>query len=371
LKLARAVLLVGLVSALSSAASAQPAGHEIGELRILGFTDMKLDAVDGGDILETTSGFHMGQLILHLMRPMSERWGFFAETATTAKSDGSFGVSFERVIARYRFSEFFKLSMGRYHTPVNWWNESFHHGQWLQTTADRPEMTRFGGKFVPVHFVGIMEEGSATVASLSTTWTAGIGNGRQANIAGAGEGGDDDTHRAWLVGLDIRPDALYKLEIGGAVYQDAVPPAVQDTVTIRGGADELLVAGHLVWHGETPEFIAEYARIHHDAITGSTDGDSEAWYAQLGWRLAAAEERLKPYVRYERLEIDAKDPVYGAGGSGNATRESDRIADSRILTAGVRIDLATLVALKLEYQGRKVANSDWYKTYVAQLALSF
>jgi hypothetical protein len=25
----------------------------------------------------------------------------------------------------------------------------------------------------------------------------------------------------------------------------------------------------------------------------------------------------------------------------------------------------------LEYQGRKVANSDWYKTYVAQLALSF
>ena len=30
--------------------------------------------------------------------------------------------------------------------------------QWLQTTIDRPEMIRFGGRFQPVHFVGMLAE---------------------------------------------------------------------------------------------------------------------------------------------------------------------------------------------------------------------
>ena len=36
-------------------------------------------------------------------------------------------------------SDRLKVSFGRYHTPINYWNTAFHHGQWLQTTISRPD----------------------------------------------------------------------------------------------------------------------------------------------------------------------------------------------------------------------------------------
>ena len=69
------------------------------------------------------------------------------------------------------------MSFGRYHTPINWWNTAFHHGQWLQTTISRPEMTQFGGRFIPVHFVGALVEGNAPAAGWNVNYQAGIGNG--------------------------------------------------------------------------------------------------------------------------------------------------------------------------------------------------
>jgi len=38
------------------------------------------------------------------------------------------------LLIRYDYNDFFKLSFGRYHTPINYWNTAFHHGLWLQTT---------------------------------------------------------------------------------------------------------------------------------------------------------------------------------------------------------------------------------------------
>lgn len=370
-----AVLLLALTNPTDCAA--QSGGDDPYSLRILGFTDINFSAVDGSGIdgVESSSGFRVGQLVLHFARPLSERWSFFAETATTAKSNGSFSQSFERVIARYAHSDLIKLSAGRYHTPVNYWNQAFHHGQWLQTSISRPEMTRFGGVFVPVHFVGLLEEGAVGVAGLELAWNAGIGNGRQSDIAGAGEGGDIDTHRAWLAGLTVRPDNLYRLQLGGSIYGDGVP--LDDdglAATQPRDVDELILAGHLVWHSENPEVIAEYARIDHAGLDGADDGVNEAWYGQLGWRLGWLQERLKPYARYESIEIDESDPIYGAMTVANpkhVTTTDYQIHDTEIFTAGLRIDVALLVALKGEYRRQRMEDGDWFDSYHAQLALTF
>ncbi len=65
--------------------------------------------------------------------------------SVTARSDAGLGtppvpgfnVEVERSIIRYEQNDFFKVSFGRYHTPINYWNTQFHHGSWLQTTAGR------------------------------------------------------------------------------------------------------------------------------------------------------------------------------------------------------------------------------------------
>ena len=140
-------------------------------LDIGGFSDFTFSATDQAG---AKSGFSEGQFILHLNSHLSSKVTFMGELSLTARGDAGtgsppatgFNGEVERSIIRFEHNDYFKISFGRYHTPVNYWNTAFHHGQWLQTTVARPEMTQFGGKFIPVHFVGALVEGPAAEGRL-------------------------------------------------------------------------------------------------------------------------------------------------------------------------------------------------------------
>ena len=149
-----------------SPASADVPGAEYPSLRLSGFANVDFAAQDKS---EGARGFNEGQFVLHLASALSPRVNFFGELSLTPRADAGtgtpaatgFNVEVERAIIRFDQSDHLKVSFGRYHTPINWWNTAFHHGAWLQTTISRPEMTQFGGKFIPVHFVGALVEGSS------------------------------------------------------------------------------------------------------------------------------------------------------------------------------------------------------------------
>ena len=100
------------------------------------------------------------------------------------------------MIIRFDQSDQLKVSFGRYHTPINYWNTAFHHGQWLQTTITRPEMIQFGGRFLPVHFVGALVEGAVPAGGWNLNYKAGVGNGRGTVISRGGDAGDNNGDRA-------------------------------------------------------------------------------------------------------------------------------------------------------------------------------
>ena len=116
---------------------------------------------------EGSRGFSEGQFTLHLVSALSPRVAFFGELTFSPRADAGtgtpaatgFNAEVERAIIRFDQSDHLKVSFGRYHTPINWWNTAFHQGSWLQTTISRPEMVQFGGRFIPVHFVGALAEG--------------------------------------------------------------------------------------------------------------------------------------------------------------------------------------------------------------------
>src|SRR5690349_14003186 len=172
-------------------------------LKISGFADVDFSATDlhgasGGfgaqTLLGAHSGFALGQYVLHLSSALSPKVTVFSELSMTARSDAGtgtppatgFNTEVERIIIRYDLNDRFKLSFGRYHTPINYWNTAFHHGAWLQTTIARPDMVAFGGRFIPVHFVGAQSEGSVPSGTLGMGYNLGIGNGRSTNIARGG-----------------------------------------------------------------------------------------------------------------------------------------------------------------------------------------
>ena len=208
-------------------------------LKIAGFSDFNFSATDlhgpsGGfgtqTLLGAHSGFQEGQFALHLSSALSPRVGVFGEISMTARADAGtgtpaatgFNAEVERLIIRYDLNDYFKVSFGRYHTPINYWNTAFHHGQWLQTTASRPEMTQFGGSFIPVHFIGTLVEGSVPAGGMNLNYNFGLGNGRGQVIGRGGDIGDINNNRAWLVNAFIKPDHPYGLQIGGSVYRDAI-----------------------------------------------------------------------------------------------------------------------------------------------------
>jgi hypothetical protein len=333
----------------STAAAAEAAQPTYPLLKISGFSDVNFAATNlrgasgfGAQTLTNShSGFQLGQFAMHFSSALSPKVSVFGELTFTARADAGtgtppatgFNTEVERIIVRYDVNDYAKFSFGRYHTPINYWNTAFHHGQWLQTTISRPEMTQFGSSFIPVHFVGALLEGQTPASHLNLNYNVGIGNGRGQIISRAGDAGDINSNRAWLVNAYIKPDALYGLQVGGSVYRDSI------NTTTGLAAREWIESAHLVWQKETPEFIAEFANVHHEPANGGRVSNSQAWYMQAAYRLPGIAKPWKPYYRFEQIHVPRSDAIF---------RSVVPVFSGS--TAGIRYDISSFAAFKVEYR---------------------
>ena len=314
-------------------------------LHFRGFADVDFAATDQKG---AKSGFNMGQFILHAASPLSEHITYFGEFSFTAQP-GNYTLDLERSLVRYDVNDFFKLSFGRYHTPINYWNTAYHHGLWLQTSISRPEMIRFGGRFQPVHFLGFLAEGNIPSGKLGLGYNAGLGNGRGATISRPGDSGDVNNNRAWLASLFARPAILHRFQIGGSVYRDEVSPAGIPGNPVLG---EWISTAHVAWTQETPEFIAEFAHVRHRNVLTQVPYNSRSAYAQVAYRLPWNHRRWKPYYRFEFSNIALNDPLF------ISTDPTVAIKDLTGSTVGVRFDISSFAAFKWEYRNTQRGHGD-------------
>jgi opacity protein-like surface antigen len=294
-------------------------------IHMQGFMD--IDYVQSDDA-KAIDGFTLGQFAGHLIARLGNKVTFFGEASVTASETG-FTVELERAILRYDYNDHFKISLGKYHTPINYWNIAYHHGLWLQTTVARPEMVRVGGTFEPVHFVGLLAEGTLSSPALGLNYNVGFGNGRSTLIGRAGDAGDVNRNRAWLARLYARPASAPGVEFGGSVYHDLVPNA-------GSGVPELITSAYIAVTSERPEIIAEFADVRHHDPTTQLDYHSKGGYVQAAYRLPNA-PRWKPYARFDKLSADEGEPVFGP-------------LDTRIFSSGLRFELSDQAAIKAEYR---------------------
>lgn len=283
--------------------------------------------------------FQIGQLVLHGTVDLPKGFGAFTEV--TSNSSPVWETRVERVLLSWEWSDALKLSLGRHHIPVTWWNATFHHGLWLQTSARRPLLIGYSDALIPNHAVGLMAEG------LLPFWSA-LGLRYHLSVHG---GGDDHKHTATgsaergrlagTAGLFLEPPALPPLRLGGVVYWD--PHRMRNGKHVA----ETLVGAHAIWTDDWPEVAAEWVLVHHRAAGAASPFLSHAAYLQLAWRLPGSGEPFKPYLRYDRMRLDARDP----------TLQSSTSQD--LWTMGLRWDVASQVAIRLEgAQKRPVAAPD-------------
>ncbi len=316
--------------------------HDGPSVSVLGFGDVDFEASDAAG----PEGFRLGQFVGHISAALSDRVNVFGEVAATSRSD-EVRFSVERLIVRYDVRDEFKIGAGRYHTPIDYWNESYHHGLWLQTTVARPEAIG-GASVIPIHFVGLMVEGTVP-GRMGLGYSAGVGNGRHGNLALSGEAGDVNENRALIGELYLQPSVVRGLRFGAALYADRLTPD-----DLGADVDERIVSAHVVLARERPEVIAQYLRFAHDLSDVDDDKTSgDAYYLQVAYRLAGALSNVKPYARGERIEIGVGHPLYS----------QDR--ERSVLIGGVRVDLSSYAALKVEYQRERIAR-EWSNALALQ-----
>lgn len=322
-------------------------GTDGAEFNIMGFGDISYISRDGNN----NDGFVIGQAVAHLSAYLGGSLGIFSEISATGR-DSEYSMEVERLIVKYDFSDQLKVSAGRYHTPIGYWNSAFHHGSWLQTTTSRPEMVKFGSKLLPIHFVGLLAEGSLPGNQVGLSYKVGLGNGRHANIGRAGDAGDINGDKAWIAQVQIAPQGSHGLAAGIGYYSDEVTPG--DRPPIKEGT----ISAFAAWTRESPEIIIEYMLSDHESLLDSTNsGDVSAWYAQFAYRLKGDRSLWKPYARLEDTDVDSTDPLL-----------FDQALDYDARILGVRWDFNPHAALKFEYRNEEFDNGGREDNFRVQLS---
>jgi hypothetical protein len=161
--------------------------------------------------------------------------------------------------------------------------------------------------------------------------------------------GDQNTRKSIVGAVQIRPTRLPGWQLGVAALVDQVAPAEFAPVSER------VFSGHLVYQDDRWEWITEGYGIRHRRRE-SAAANSTAFYTQVARRMG----QLRPFVRFERLDVADADPFHAF--------EAGAVQGP---SAGVRFDPTTYVGAKAQLDWLSGDNRVEQKRFIAQLSFAF
>src|SRR5262249_54229855 len=147
-----------------------------------------------GFVPGSAGDFYTGAFDLLLTSKINDKASVLSEIVFEEQDAQAFNVDLERLLFKYDYNEHFRLSLGRYHTGIGYYNTAFHSGACLQTTADRPLIMEFAndGGFLPTQAVGISLTGSVPSGALGLNYIAEYGSSDTIRAEINGSGSDDE-----------------------------------------------------------------------------------------------------------------------------------------------------------------------------------
>jgi hypothetical protein len=328
------ILLVAVLAWLTPiAAAAQTMDHDAApathpEVVVHAFGSV--DWASAGEPGEANS-FGLGQLALFMTSAINDRVSVLAEIVLEASAANTqVTTDLERLQLTYRLNDHLNLSAGRYHTGIGFYNAAFHHGSYFETTIGRPRVFAFEdeGGVLPVHEVGLSARGIVPKTGSALRYVAEVGNGRRWTELDEHEGLDQNDAKSTNVGLALRPERWRGAEVGASWYRDDVPGAA--TTVIKND----IVAAYAVYRTPAVELMGEWLRLSYQPNAAGQRVDNHGGYVQA----SRAFGTIRPYYRYDRLDIDPSTPLIGTFGS----------SETHVL--GLRFDPAAWVGLKAQYE---------------------
>jgi hypothetical protein len=255
----------------------------------------------------TNSSFAIGDVDLFLTSHLTAKSMVLSEVVFSETPEQEFEVDVERLLLKYDFNDYLKLSFGRFHTGTSYYNSVFHHGQWLQTAADRPLVVEFSdhGGLLPSQAVGLSMTGRIPSGALGLNYLFEYGTSdtiRPNIIDPSATEIEEENGQGTTVGLFAKPDWLQGLDVGGSFYHDRINP--------NGGPFHIgqsIASGHVVYLTPRFEFLNEGFLIQHKVEETGRSFNIPAFYSLISEKFG---EKWRPYFRYQYVNSPVDSPVF-------------------------------------------------------------
>lgn len=301
--------------------------------------------------------FGLGEQDLFITSEITQRLSFLGETVFKYSPDSptDFNISIERIILKYNYAGNHSVLIGKHHTPINYWNDTYHHGRVFFPTVDRPLL--FAQGFIPLHTTGISLQGQ-NLGRLRFGYDAMLGNG-----LGSGDTEDNNAFKSLTLAVHIKPTD--GLRLGASLYHDIISKGSTlhnhytgaSTIALSRVNQEIMTAS--VSYNDSVfskkfELLAESSMAMNRSDSLGTQR-AIASYVYAGLRVT---DKVIPYIRLDDIRYGNKEVYF----------QDNNI---RSFVGGVRYELSYLAVLKLEYQHTKSHMYSNVDNVIFQIAVGF
>lgn len=255
-----------------------------------------------GSVPGSAGNFYTGDFDLFLTSRISDHVSVLGEIVFGQGDDQTFNVDLERLLFKYDLNDSLKMSLGRYHTGVSYYNTAFHSGKWLQTTADRPLVVEFAadGGILPTHAIGVSTTGLLPSGKLGLHYVFEYGTSDTMRPRLDGRGSlNENNGNSVNVGWFIRPEGWPGFQSGGSVYHDRANDSDRGANLHFG---QTIVNTHVVYVRRGIEFLNEGFLIRHAYDLHGPAYNMPAFYSQFSKKFG----HIRPFTRYQYINANPK-----------------------------------------------------------------
>ena len=243
------------------------------------------------------SNFKLGEQEVFINAKFNKYFSFLGEMTMNFSGHGMYRFNIERLRLKYNYYENHSFIMGKFHTPVNYWNDVYFHARLFFPTIDRPMMF---SKWIPVHTFGVRLQGQ----------NLGKHNFGYDLLVGGGMSSEDMSNI--LSDISVTAAVHWKpidgMRLGISFYNTSMDDASSMAAHSHGGNDPdipvydgpidfQLINSSVAYFGERWEILNEfsYNRTKTDTL-GVANNLSN--YTYCGYRV---KEKNIPFVAYDIL----------------------------------------------------------------------
>jgi hypothetical protein len=303
--------------------------------------------IEGGTRRSTMTSFGVGGFSFLFTGDLGGFIKATAEPAIEFDDNNAPGIDLERLTLRAKLGNAW-VEAGRSHADLGYWNVAYHHGKWLQPTIERPRVVRFedDGGILPVHWVGAQVGYAQPLrGDLVVTASASVGNSRGAIVDDIQNVAPKRSEKQGYAKLELKGLFHRDFRVGVAALYGRIPsqpatirPSLPDTAL-----NEYIGNVYVAFPSDPFFVIAEGYAIRHSA-------PARSWETYDAFVVAGfAIPPVTPYISAERLVMTAGlDPFF-------VPDPAQPLPELDVLEGilGVRLDVSTWSAVKVEYRATK------------------